>query len=411
MDPASLPPPPDVNRGPEILAVTGTLVAATLCVVMLRLWVRLRLVRQLGWDDFFVVAAMALLFAEMMIIVPEVHYGAGRHFQYIQPPEHVAIGLHLNFATQPMCLVALTLTKVSVGVFLVRLVPTKNYRVFIHAIIAFTVLSSTAGFLTVFFQCRPLSFNWDNTVPGGKCIPARDLKIATYFNSILSAATDLIFALLPIPMLINVQLNWKAKSAIIGILSLGVFATAAAIAKMMYLSNYGKYGDLLFDSADITIWTTIEIAVAMIAGSIPCLKPLFKKILDLSSSAYRGGGKSSRQRYYGQNSGYGNGRSRSSTFAAHRRRTLMKAEESGRFEMFANGVDGNCRSGDFASNTNKMSSCTCKGGRSNHTAALDNDSEEYILQGLVPEAPAGITKTVQVTVENRSNYGKGDDMA
>ncbi|KAK8076274.1 hypothetical protein PG994_003546 [Apiospora phragmitis] len=149
MDPASLPPPPpppDVNRGPEILAVTGTLVAATLCVVLLRLWVRLRLVRQLGWDDFFVAAAMALLLAEMMVIVPEVRYGAGRHRQYIQPPEHIPIGLHLNFATQPMCLVALTLTKVSVGVFLVRLAPTRNYRVFIHAIIAFTVLSSTAGF-------------------------------------------------------------------------------------------------------------------------------------------------------------------------------------------------------------------------------------------------------------------------
>ncbi|KAK8022568.1 hypothetical protein PG993_013335 [Apiospora rasikravindrae] len=402
MDPASLPPPPpDVNRGPEILAVTGTLVGATLCVVLLRLWVRVRLVRQLGWDDFFVAAAMALLFAEMMIIVPEVHYGAGRHFQYIQPPEHIAIGLHLNFTTQPMCLVALTLTKVSVGVFLVRLAPTKNYRILIHAIIAFTVLSSTAGFLTVFFQCRPLSFNWDNTTPGGKCIPARDLKIATYFNSVLSAATDLIFALLPVPMLINVQLNWKAKSAIIGILSLGVFATAAAIAKMMYLSNYGKYGDLLFDSADITIWTTIEIAVAMTAGSIPCLKPLFKKILDLSS-AYRGA-KSSHQRYYGQNSGHhhhhhgSNGQSRSSTFAAanRRRRTLMKSEENGggRFEMFGNGVDGRGKSGHTVS-----------------TGALDNDSEEYILQGLVPEVPAGITKTVQVTVENRANYGKGDDM-
>ncbi|KAK8117730.1 uncharacterized protein PG998_006011 [Apiospora kogelbergensis] len=436
MDPASLPPPPlDVNRGPEILAVTGTLVGVTLCVVLLRIWVRLRLVRQLGWDDFFVVAAMALLFAEMMIIIPEVHYGAGRHFQYIQPPEHIAIGLHLNFATQPMCLVALTLTKVSVGVFLLRLAPTKKFRMFIHAIIAFTVLSSTAGFckptlvpnyktahqlihmqiltsmgfhaVTVFFQCRPISFNWDNTTPGGKCIPARNLKIATYFNSILSALTDLIFALLPIPMLINVQLNWKAKSAIIGILSLGIFATAAAIAKMAYLSNYGKYGDLLFDSADITIWTTIEITVAMIAGSIPCLKPLFKKILDLSS-AYRGG-KSSNQRYYGQGSSHGHGRSRNSTFA-HRRRTLMKSEENGRFEMFGNGVDGS-RSNFVNDNS---ASCTVKGGqfgRNVSTAARDSDSEEYILQGIMSEVPAGITKTVHVTVENRSNYGKGADMA
>lgn len=183
---------------------------------------------------------------------------------------------------------------------------------------------------------------------------------------------------------------------------------------MAYLSNYGKYGDLLFDSADITIWTTIEITVAMIAGSIPCLKPLFKKILDLSS-AYRGGGgggQSRNKRYNGQNSSYGNGRSRSSTFA-HRRRTLKTEESSGRFEMFDIGADGGSRSG-FDGSANSTSSCTCKGGKSKDevsAVAPDNNSEEYILQGLVPEVPAGITKTVQVTVENRSNYGKGDDMA
>lgn len=178
---------------------------------------------------------------------------------------------------------------------------------------------------------------------------------------------------------------------------------------MAYLANYGKYGDLLFDSADITIWTTVEISVAMIAGSVPCLKPLFKKCLDLSS-AYRGGGKSSRQRSYGHHSGYGHGRSRSSTLGGHhRRRTLTKAEESGggRFEMFGRG-----RSGFVGDGCN--TSCTCKGGKSQDevaAVALDNGSEEYILQGIVPAVPAGITKTVQVTVEARSNYGKGDDVA
>lgn len=38
----------------------------------------------------------------------------------------------------------------------------------------------------------------------------------------VSVLTDLVFALLPIPMLWNVQLNWKVKSAIAGVLSLGV---------------------------------------------------------------------------------------------------------------------------------------------------------------------------------------------
>ena len=31
-------------------------------------------------------------------------------------------------------------------------------------------------------------------------------------------------------------------------------ATVAAIVKITFLSNYGKHGDFLFDSVDITIW-------------------------------------------------------------------------------------------------------------------------------------------------------------
>ncbi|KAK8057407.1 hypothetical protein PG996_011344 [Apiospora saccharicola] len=73
--------------------------------------------------------------------------------------------------------------------------------------------------------------------------------------------------------------------------------------------------------------------------------------------------------------------------------------------MFDSGADaGSSRSG-FAGNTSGKAKDEVS------IVALDNNSEEYILQGLVPVVPAGITKTVQVTVENRSNYGKGDDMA
>lgn len=31
-------------------------------------------------------------------------------------------------------------------------------------------------------------------------------------------------------------------------------ASAAAIIKITFLSNYGKHGDFLFDSSDLTIW-------------------------------------------------------------------------------------------------------------------------------------------------------------
>jgi hypothetical protein len=90
-----------------------------------------------------------VLFVEMMIIIPQVGYGAGRHVQYIDPPSNVVKGLHLNFVTQPLCLIALCLTKVSVGFFLLRLTPSANFRRFIIGTIIFTILSATGNFRTL----------------------------------------------------------------------------------------------------------------------------------------------------------------------------------------------------------------------------------------------------------------------
>lgn len=50
--------PPDENRGPEILIICGTLVGLSLVMVVLRLWVRISLIRQVGSDDYTMVAAM-----------------------------------------------------------------------------------------------------------------------------------------------------------------------------------------------------------------------------------------------------------------------------------------------------------------------------------------------------------------
>jgi len=89
-------------------------------------------------------------------------------------------------------------------------------------------------------------------------------------------------------MLWKLQVNFRTWVTLICILGIGVFACAAASVKVSYLPNYGKEGDLLWDSRDITIWTAVELNVAITAASLPCLKPLFKKLLATSSKYGRG---------------------------------------------------------------------------------------------------------------------------
>jgi hypothetical protein len=109
-------------------------------------------------------------------------------------------------------------------------------------------------------------------------------------------------------MLWQVQLNRRQKVSVIGILALGIFATAACIVKITFLPNYGAKGDWLWDSRDITIWTILETCVGIIGGNLPCLKPLFRTVL--GSTYGRGskgitGGTGNTPRYLSR--GYGGG--------------------------------------------------------------------------------------------------------
>lgn len=135
----------DIDRGPQILAICGTLSGLAIFCVLLRLFVRVKIIRQVGWDDYFILAAAATMLPEMIVIVSEVDYGAGRHAEYIYPVYNIVLGLHMNFITQPLCLISLCFTKVSVGLFLLRLTPSLPFRRFIVGMIIFTILAATGN--------------------------------------------------------------------------------------------------------------------------------------------------------------------------------------------------------------------------------------------------------------------------
>ncbi|KAH6672791.1 hypothetical protein F5X68DRAFT_264751 [Plectosphaerella plurivora] len=100
----------------------------------------------------------------------------------------------------------------------------------------------------------------------------------------------------------------------------------------MFLGQYGKHGDFLYDSSDLTIWTTVEICTAILAACIPCLKPLFRNLL-AGSSAERYG---SNPKY--KSSGYQ--RSGSGKRSQHARGEIGNIELHGRPRHSAAGHGG-----------------------------------------------------------------------
>ncbi|KAI1808721.1 hypothetical protein F4811DRAFT_500483 [Daldinia bambusicola] len=271
---------PDENRGPQIAGAVVSTTLAALIVVCARMYVRLRMIRSMGIDDYIMLASMVLSLVGMAIIVAEVHYGAGRHAAYLDADVN-RFGLKLNFISQPIYMWAIPMVKCSVGFFLFRISPSLFYRRVLQGTMVFLVVYTLVCFMTLVLQCKNLAVLWDNRIET-TCLSQPTLQGLSYANSAVNIVTDLFFALLPIPMLWNVQINSRTKASLICVLGLGIFACAAAIIKAAFITNYGKSGDFLWDSANLTIWIATETNTGIIAACLPCIKPMFKTIFDSS---------------------------------------------------------------------------------------------------------------------------------
>jgi hypothetical protein len=74
--------------------------------------------------------------------------------------------------------------------------------------------------LGTLFQCSPVAFNWDKTIPGGRCMEA---KTGFIISGSVNVVIDVVLVLMPIPVVLKMQhIRMLKKIGIIGIFSLGL---------------------------------------------------------------------------------------------------------------------------------------------------------------------------------------------
>jgi hypothetical protein len=128
-------------------------------------------------------------------------------------------GLIWNFAVQVLYNPILALVKTSGLIFLLRLGGQKpGVRYAIHAMNIFNIALMIAIFLTVIFQCKPIAFNWDPTIPDGKCIKQGQFYLVTAAMTIF---TDILVLGIPIWIFADLKMKLKLKIALMLVFLLG----------------------------------------------------------------------------------------------------------------------------------------------------------------------------------------------
>lgn len=97
----------------------------------------------------------------------------------------------------------------------------KTYTYSLYIVSGMFITMNLIAMLYIIFQCWPVSYAWDTSIKGGKCNPAQTLADIYYATTAVNIATDWFCALLPVPLLWNVQLNRNAKISVGVILGLG----------------------------------------------------------------------------------------------------------------------------------------------------------------------------------------------
>ncbi|KAF2265739.1 hypothetical protein CC78DRAFT_598319 [Lojkania enalia] len=261
------------DRGPELRATCMSFVILALISVLLRIYVRLHIVKAFGWDDAWMVVAMLSFIMFTTTAIGGVHYGTGRHMAELSD-ENIFMAMRYWWLCYISYCISMISVKVSIGLFLLRVTVSRVHRWIIYIAMGATAVTGSVFFFATLLQCNPISYFWDKSQPG-TCLNMDVIIGLTFWYSAVSALCDFTFGLLPVFLVWRLNMDRRTKIALVPLLSMGCVASTAVLVRMAFVTKF-RSPDFLYDTVDIAIWSDIEQGLAITAGSLATLRPLYR---------------------------------------------------------------------------------------------------------------------------------------
>lgn len=99
-----------------------------------------------------------------------------------------------------------------------------------------------------------------------------------YFTTAFSIFTDVLLVALPLPLFWKLKLPVREKWIVTVLFGFGLFASVASIMRITVLHDV-QSTDATIGAVTTLNWSVVEVGTGIICACVPCLKPLFKKLL------------------------------------------------------------------------------------------------------------------------------------
>ncbi|THZ03651.1 hypothetical protein D6C95_03654 [Aureobasidium pullulans] len=301
--PAGRPPPGEVSHihhavGRTHMITTCDIICMIIVctVVAMRMYTRIHLLKNLWWDDWCTLFALACWIGETGLFQYACKFGAGKHVYDISVADLYPNLLRGWVVCAVMYSITMLFSKMSILLLYRRLFPIVNFAKRWWAVVAFTVAYSVGGMLASLFQCRPMESAWTLDVPSDYCISTEKFYTA---NAALNVVSDIMILILPVPIVWGLNTDTRKKVILTGLFSMGSISCLVSILRMRSIIVLYKSGfdDLTWGLVEVVLWSQAELTAAMICTCTPCLRPLFEKIIPALRSV------GSRKGTHGSNTG------------------------------------------------------------------------------------------------------------
>ncbi|KAF2124794.1 hypothetical protein P153DRAFT_127296 [Dothidotthia symphoricarpi CBS 119687] len=265
-----------VLLGKIVFVLIIVLVLLSWIAVALRLWVRFKITKSPGWDDAAMVVTLVLFNVYCAIIFVITFRSADGELFH---KKDLRVSLMYVQLAEIFYILTTTTLKISLGLFFLRVLTKRWQTAIFHAILGISAIYGLFYVSITILQCGNPARLADSFMQADRCLPKALLLTSGYVYGILNIVADWTFVLIPIAILIDSDIDRRAKISVSIVMGLGAIGSVASIFRLFYLEGLLIGGGALSAaSVKVTIWATAEPGTGIIAASVAIWRPLFRKM-------------------------------------------------------------------------------------------------------------------------------------
>ncbi|KAI1009656.1 hypothetical protein LB504_003558 [Fusarium proliferatum] len=284
---------PRHGNGQSVFDLNVALMVITNILMILRLYVRGIMARNLGWDDGLAVVAWGLVVTFSCIEIVLLTKGVGYHIQDV-PRETLLQLLSLFPVDKLVFILAGGFVRLSILAYLPRISRERSFMTCVYGVFVATIITAVTSFLFVLLSCSPVSYvdsflspvNYSETEfnrdvfnaakPDRQCASKHSLSRMRWAHSIMSTILNVVILSLCIWVSASTAKTRAQVTKMTLMLLLGLFAVVSTITRLIILLATNMNADITYNSLRVAPFFPLEINSGLWCSCLPAFQPLFE---------------------------------------------------------------------------------------------------------------------------------------